>query len=317
MAPLNEDGTINTRELKLELLPKLDANNDSLLVRDIKFEVKADAKSGIIEGYASTFGNWDSYNDIIRAGAFSRSIAEKHAGFERSKIKFLWQHDRRQVLGLAAELREDSHGLYFEGKVVHPGELGRVALTLAAEGAIDAFSIGFNIYPGGAKWLELEDLSEAEKQALLANNSLDDLFWMPPREFTAIDLKENSLVTWGANPLALIEGVKSYFRTMVPGWRPEAKEPVAEATPAPAPAPEPAPTEAPVAVISERGGELHLHFKSVEEVEAFAKSWGGGSAKLTHPAPNTEDKDDTQEPRGLATLADSLKGLREALLGEG
>ena len=181
---------------------------------------------------------------------------------------------------------------------MHPGELGRVALTLAAEGAIDAFSIGFNLFPDGAKWLELEELTEAEKVGLLANNSLDDLFWMPPRELTAIDLMENSLVTWGANPLALVEGVKSYFRTMVPGWRPEKKEAVTE------PAPTPAPVDEEVVVIEERGGELHLHFKSVEDVEAFAKSWSSSrQARL-------EGEEDTRsESTGLQGLADSLRGL--------
>lgn len=215
---------LHNREVKLAALPTLQDREHGRSLKQLPAELKVDAERRIISGYASTFGNWDAYNDLIRPGAFARTIAEKHTGREVSRIKFLWQHRASEALGVAVRLHEDSRGLEFEGKVLHPGELGRVALVLAAEKVIDAFSIGFDVYPGGSRWLELDDLSEAERLSLLAQNSLDDLFWMPPRELSALDLWENSLVTWGANPLAMVEAVKSITRdvtrTLVPGWSP-------------------------------------------------------------------------------------------------
>lgn len=217
----NPPKTPSARELK-EASLKRDAAGRELKLHQV--EVKADAAKRTISGYASVFNNWDSYNDTIAPGAFKRTIAEKHDGRDASLVKFLWQHTWADALGLPTVLREDSRGLEFEAKVIHPGELGTVALTLAAEKVVDGVSIGFNLFPGGYEWVDLDQLSEAELAKLLQHATLDDLWWSPPRRLTAIDLWEFSLVTFAANPEARVEVVKSLARTLVPGWSPVPRE---------------------------------------------------------------------------------------------
>lgn len=300
MPPLNEDSQIDVRKLKLNALSYANGHE----TKQFKIEIKADSEKRLISGYASTFDGWDSYIDTIVKGAFVRTIAEKHEGREHSLIKFLWQHAWADPLGLPTVLREDSHGLEFEAKVSDPTDLGRRALVLAEEKVVDGLSIGYDIFPGGAEWLDPSEISEDELAALLASGvTLDDLFWMTPRRLTAIDLWEVSLVTFPANTEARVEVVKSMARTLVPGWRPEG----AKASPS---AKEPADAGT-VAVVSERGQELHLHFKSVEEVEAFAKSWGGAPTKVTHPAPKSDEGDATASALRdtLAEMATDLRSL--------
>ena len=58
------------------------------------FEIKgADEKKGIVEGYASIFGNIDSDKDMIMPGAFSKTITERGPGSAKPRIKHLWQHN--------------------------------------------------------------------------------------------------------------------------------------------------------------------------------------------------------------------------------
>ena len=60
-----------------------------------KFEFELKESGGImtIEGYGSTFGNVDSYRDIVAKGAFQKSL--------RSTMpKMLYQHDPRKIAGV-------------------------------------------------------------------------------------------------------------------------------------------------------------------------------------------------------------------------
>ncbi|HEY4613744.1 MAG TPA: hypothetical protein VII11_12230, partial [Bacteroidota bacterium] len=49
-----------------------------------------DQKKGIVMGYAAAFNNRDHDGDIIRPGAFKRTIAARGPGGS-NKIKFLYQ----------------------------------------------------------------------------------------------------------------------------------------------------------------------------------------------------------------------------------
>lgn len=80
-----------------------------------------------------------AYTEVFRRGAFARTIAERGPG----RVKLLSQHDTaRNPLGRATVLREDAAGLYGEFRVSKTGA-GDELLTLVADGAIDAFSVGF------------------------------------------------------------------------------------------------------------------------------------------------------------------------------
>ena len=62
---------------------------------------------GILEGYASTFGNVDLGNDIVERGAFSKSLQDI------SRVKILNGHNADQLpIGKPLQLYEDEKGLY-------------------------------------------------------------------------------------------------------------------------------------------------------------------------------------------------------------
>ena len=145
-------------------------------------EIKSLDEGGQFEGYASVFGVQDSDGDVIIKGAFQKSIESYQ---DRGKYpKMLWQHNPTQIVGKWTEMREDERGLWVKGSLILDVEKGREAYALMKAGELDAMSVGFNI-------------SEA---------TAGD---MRGRVIEEIDLWEVSLVTWGANPDALITTVKS------------------------------------------------------------------------------------------------------------
>jgi hypothetical protein len=77
-------------------------------------------------------------------GAFTRTIRERGA-----RVKMLANHERRQwPLGRWSVLREDAAGLYGEGKISKT-QAGDEALELIRDGALDAFSVGFQVVREG------------------------------------------------------------------------------------------------------------------------------------------------------------------------
>src|SRR5688500_7488316 len=95
------------------------------------------AGDGEIEGYASTFTQRaDSYGDVIRPGAFAKTLASGR------KVKLLWQHRLDEPIGLPLALYEDSKGLYGKWRLVGT-DTGKKARELVREGLVDGLSIGF------------------------------------------------------------------------------------------------------------------------------------------------------------------------------
>ncbi|MCE3233338.1 MAG: phage prohead protease, family, partial [Rickettsiaceae bacterium] len=80
---------------------------------DFQFDIKSIDKQGAFSGYASVFDMIDQQNDLILKGAFQRTLEERG-----SDIKLLWQHKTDEPIGVFASLREDSHGLFVEGKLL-------------------------------------------------------------------------------------------------------------------------------------------------------------------------------------------------------
>lgn len=95
----------------------------------------------VIEGYASYFGAPDKGGDIVVAGAYGASL-NALAGMGAS-VKFLWQHDPAQPIGVWDEVREDAKGLYVKGRLLNDVARGREAIALIEAGAIDGLSIGY------------------------------------------------------------------------------------------------------------------------------------------------------------------------------
>ncbi|MGJ3231319.1 MAG: HK97 family phage prohead protease [Oceanicaulis sp.] len=119
--------------------------------------------SGSLEvaGYASLFDIEDHGRDLVRAGAFARSLKAKGA----RGVRMLFQHDAGEPVGVWDEIAEDGRGLYVRGRILSGGPRGRAALGLVREGAVDGLSIGFRTVrsaprPGGGRDLLELDLWE-------------------------------------------------------------------------------------------------------------------------------------------------------------
>lgn len=92
-----------------------------------------------ITGYACLFGQRDGAGDLIRRGAFAKSLARRGAG----GIAMLWQHDPSSPIGTWVHAAEDARGLRVTGRLLPDVARSREAAALVAAGALSGLSIGF------------------------------------------------------------------------------------------------------------------------------------------------------------------------------
>lgn len=145
------------------------------------FEIKStgdikdiDSKQGIISGYFASFNNLDADGDIIRPGAFSKSIAENGPQSAKPRIKYLLNHRTDQPVGKLTELTEDSHGLRYTAKIgTHA--IGKEYLQMVEDGIITEHSIGYKTISEtkgkDARYLNEIKLFEGSGLTFLGSNS--------------------------------------------------------------------------------------------------------------------------------------------------
>jgi HK97 family phage prohead protease len=152
-----------------------------------------DGKKGIVTGYFSAFNNVDSDGDIIRKGAFSKSILEWGPASAQPRIKHLMNHNSSQPLGKITMLCEDAKGLCYESQIgTHT--LGMDFVKMVESNLITEHSIGYQTM----KRNQLQDYDEYKKNP---NGG-----WY---ELTDLKLYEgSSLTAWGANPNTPLTGMK-------------------------------------------------------------------------------------------------------------
>lgn len=150
-----------------------------------------DTKSGIVTGIWSAFDNLDYDDDIIRKGAFAKTIAERGPN-GTNEIFFLNQHNWAQPLGKPTLLQERADGLYHETPVNAKTSYGADALELMGSGLVIQNSIGYQTM----KW------SNVVKEGAQYE-------WETYRDITEIKLYEGSCVTLGANDQTPFTGFKS------------------------------------------------------------------------------------------------------------
>lgn len=149
------------------------------------FRTKEVRDTGEFSGYASVFDNADWYGDVVRKGAFAASLATWKEKGQLPPI--LWQHKSDSPIGPHLEMVEDDKGLFVRGKLlVDEIPKAREALALLKAKVISGMSIGFDVP---------EDGMDYDGKAEVWN-------------LTKINLWENSLVTFPANPEAQVESVK-------------------------------------------------------------------------------------------------------------
>ena len=150
------------------------------------FQIKSikedDPDNFIVDGYASVFGNIDSYRDIVMPGAFTKDLIEN--GTERP---ILWQHDSRKPIGIG-EFSEDSTGLKVSIKMPKTSTfVSDEVMPMIRIKAVKGLSIGYRTIK--------EEWSNDERI-----NRLIEL-----------KLRETSAVTFGANSLAQITAAKQFL----------------------------------------------------------------------------------------------------------
>lgn len=106
-------------------------------------EIKAEEDDEMeFEGYASTFTDVpDSYNEVIKKGAFKKTIRERFKKGKGSLIKVFRGH--RDIIGLPIEMKEDNTGLFTRSRVSKT-QMGLDTMTLIRDDVLDRMSIGFN-----------------------------------------------------------------------------------------------------------------------------------------------------------------------------
>ena len=120
-------------------------------------------------GYAAIFGRVDRGGDVIRAGAFARSLS-------KGTVPLLWQHDAARPIGRIEYLKEDRRGLRVIGRLVD-----RRAAALLKARAVSGLSFGYRV-------------RDAKGDG--------------PRELIDLDLVEVSLVTLPMQPKARVHKVE-------------------------------------------------------------------------------------------------------------
>jgi len=143
-------------------------------------EIKEINDEGYFSGYGSVFDVVDDWGDVIVRGAFAETLQKKTP-------VMLWQHDSAEPIGVYERIREDEIGLWLEGRLLLDIEKGREAHILLKNRAIRGLSIGF--LPLAWEW-ETRDNTRV-------------------RVLKDIDLWEVSLVTFPANPKAVVDEVKT------------------------------------------------------------------------------------------------------------
>ena len=168
----------------------------------VQIKIKAageseDGKVGRFTGYASVFGNVDSYGDRVVKGAFEETLQEWASKTEKSGlvIPLLYGHDmtdpNNNIGHVMAE--EDDHGLKVEGEIDLEGGNGPQVYRLIKGGRLGQMSFAYDILDGK----KIEDGSDEQ---ISANHLLDLL---------KLKLYEVSLVPIGANQETELLEVKS------------------------------------------------------------------------------------------------------------
>ena len=141
--------------------------------------IKADLESYQVEGYASVSEVVDRAGDIVKKGAFTKTIKE------RGSVPVLWQHDTNTPIGRTRILKEDDKGLFFKANLVKGIKKADEAMLLMNAGVINAMSIGFTLK-------EYEVIGDAKKGLSISEIDLSEIsiVTLPANEYTNVNLKD-------------------------------------------------------------------------------------------------------------------------------
>lgn len=149
-----------------------------------KMQEQTIQEDGFFSGYLAVFDNVDSHGDVIRKGAFLKTIEAWR--FKGKYPAIFWDHNPSEPIGIFTLMQEDEKGLYVEGwLLIKDVPRAQATYALMKIGAIDGMSIGY----------------------------ITKLFKRDPktniRELLELELVEGSIVAFPSNPETLISSVKS------------------------------------------------------------------------------------------------------------
>ncbi|MDE8650804.1 HK97 family phage prohead protease [Novosphingobium album (ex Liu et al. 2023)] len=104
-------------------------------------------------GYAALFGKRDAGRDLIRQGAFARTLAER-----RDPVPLFWQHRADIRIGWVETIAEDARGLRIVASLDNPQGAAGQALQ---RGALTGLSFGYRAR-GGRHTVEGRELTDIE-----------------------------------------------------------------------------------------------------------------------------------------------------------
>lgn len=148
----------------------------SLALADAQFKLEGDG--GTFSGYASTFGNVDSYGDTIVKGAYAETL--KVNGLP----KMFFNHNSYAVpIGKWVKAVEDDYGLLLTGEFT-PGNVQAQEVRAALKhGTLDSMSIGYSLTKGD--YDETTSGRTIKKVTRLAETSI---VTFPADKFARVDL---------------------------------------------------------------------------------------------------------------------------------
>lgn len=154
-------------------------------------DVKAVAEGGAgFTGYASVFGNVDSYGDVMLKGAFAQTLADDY-GENGAGVPVYWQHrmdDPMMNIGITRSAVEDDTGLLVDVALGDETAVEKQVRRLLLEGRVKQMSFAFDYLE--ASWVE-----KAGEE--------------PFYEVRAVKLHEVSVVPVGANQETSILSAKA------------------------------------------------------------------------------------------------------------
>ncbi len=161
------------------------------------------AEDGTFTGYGSVFDVVDTGGDIVRPGAFAKSLVVRKASGDWPRL--LFEHDPARPIGVWDEIREDERGLFCKGRLVLEVQDAREAYALMKAGHRFGLSIGYE--PFASAYASPDDVEQKlgirlpERMPYLPTGQL--------RTLDEVDLWEVSAVTFPMCTEAGIDSVKA------------------------------------------------------------------------------------------------------------
>lgn len=159
-----------------------------------RLESKGDG-SGRIEGYASVFNVLDAQGDIVRPGAFAKTLQERVAA---GKVALMVRHfasggDTVDALGLIDQAKEDDKGLWISAQLFDSQLAQETRAKVKTSPGIFGLSIGYKI----VKSADIRsDSGETSGKELLELSLYEvTLTMMPANEQTSASAKNNDEIT--------------------------------------------------------------------------------------------------------------------------